>query len=194
MGIVRETKLFVGGAVISLLAGAVILNYLLMPALVRHSDVQRVPDVVRLPPGEAENRLEGRGFGLKVAGARYDPQVPEGLIVSQSPKAGSLAKRGRRIYAITSRGGQLHTVPDVQGVSLRQAELLLGNDGLRLGGVTYQASEEMPKDIVVSQNPAPGASMNAGSPVNLVVSSGHPESDTADDPSGGQGDHPREED
>lgn len=193
MGIIRETKLFVGGAVISLLAGAVILNYLVMPAFVRHGDVHRVPDVVRLPPEEAEERLEAKGFGLKVAGTRYDPEVPEGRVVSQSPKAGSLAKTGRRIYAITSRGGQLYTVPDVQGVSLRQAELLLGNEGLKPGRVTYQASEEVPKDVVVSQNPEQGTSVRAGTLVNLVVSSGLAESTTPDDPSAGRQDRPAEE-
>ena len=44
--------------------------------------------------------------------------------------------------------------------------------GLVLGTVTQQSSGTVPLGSVISQNPAAGASVAAGSAVNLVVSSG----------------------
>lgn len=175
--------LFAAGSIISLIVGAILLNYAIMPVVVRHGDVVRVPDVTRLSIGEAEKTLKREGFGLKVGGTRYDPSVAEGLIVTQSPRSKAVAKRGRRIYVTISKGGQLYEVPLVEGVSLRQAELRIKNTGLKVGRVTYQASDDVPKGVIVSQYPAAYDSVGLGVPIDLAVSAGSPEPVSEDTPS-----------
>lgn len=175
MSFSREITLFAAGSIVSLVAGAILLNYAVMPLVVRHGDVIRVPNVARLSVREAEETLKREGFGVKIGGTRYDPAVGEGLVVAQSPRAKALAKRGRRIYVTISKGGQLYAVPDVEGVSLRQAELQIKNNGLKLGRVTYRPSEDVPKGVIVSQRPAADDSVGRSVPVDLVVSSGPPE-------------------
>jgi serine/threonine-protein kinase len=192
MSFLREMTVFAVSSVFSLVTGVVFLNYVVMPVVVRHGAVVSVPDVAGLPLREAEETLKREGFGFKVGGARYDPNVREGFIVAQSPRPKALAKRGRRVYLTISRGEQLYDVPDIQGVSLRQAELQIRNSGLKVGRVTYRSSEEIPRGVIVSQHPLPGDSIGRGGAIDLVVSTGFPEiapgEETTEEPSTPVGD------
>ncbi|MBI4529942.1 MAG: PASTA domain-containing protein [Candidatus Latescibacteria bacterium] len=181
MSFSREMMVCAAGSVLSLVTGAIFLNYVIMPAVVRHGDVVSVPDVAGRPVREAEETLKREGFGFKVGETRYDPNTREGRIVAQSPRPKALAKRGRRVYLTISRGEQLHEVPDIQGVSLRQAELQLRNSGFKVGRVTYRSSEDIPRGVIVSQHPLPGDSVGRGVPVNLTVSTGSPEPTPGED-------------
>jgi beta-lactam-binding protein with PASTA domain len=64
------------------------------------------------------------------------------------------------------------SVPNVVGLSQAAATTAITNAGLVLGTVTQQSSANVPAGNVISQNPGAGASVAAGSAVDLVVSSG----------------------
>jgi len=66
------------------------------------------------------------------------------------------------------------TVPDVAGMPRADALAALAAAGLAAGEVTEESSKTVPKDHVISQDPAAGASVAPGTPVRLVVSSGKP--------------------
>jgi beta-lactam-binding protein with PASTA domain len=66
------------------------------------------------------------------------------------------------------------TVPNVVGLTQAAATSAITNAGLTLGLVTISPSTTVPQGSVVSQNPAAGAQIDAGSAVTLVVSSGPP--------------------
>ena len=64
------------------------------------------------------------------------------------------------------------TVPNVVGQSQSAASSTITAAGLTVGTITQQASSTIPAGNVISQNPATGASVAAGSAVSLVVSTG----------------------
>jgi hypothetical protein len=61
------------------------------------------------------------------------------------------------------------TVPDVKGKTVAQAERALTDAGFKSGKVTWDEKAEGAAGAVVSQDPAGGAKVSAGSIVNLVV-------------------------
>ncbi len=63
-------------------------------------------------------------------------------------------------------------VPNVVGQTQAAATTAITTAGLALGTVTTQSSPTVPAGTVISQNPAAGTNVVAGSAVNLVVSSG----------------------
>ncbi len=63
-------------------------------------------------------------------------------------------------------------VPNVVGDSQAAATSAINNDSLVVGTVTQRASTTVPSGDVISQSPKGGATVNAGSSVNLVVSIG----------------------
>jgi C1A family cysteine protease len=64
------------------------------------------------------------------------------------------------------------TVPSVVGDTQATASAALVGEGLVLGTVTTQKSSAVASGLVISENPAAGASVKSGSAVNLVLSSG----------------------
>ena len=72
--------------------------------------------------------------------------------------------------AITAQA--LVTVPDVTGALLADAETAITTAQLGVGVVDHAHSDDAPAGSVISQTPAPGASVVIGSPVDLVVSKG----------------------
>ena len=64
------------------------------------------------------------------------------------------------------------SVPNVVGLTQSAATTAITGAGLVVGTVTQQSSATVPAGSVISQNPAAGTSVAAGSAVNLVVSTG----------------------
>lgn len=63
-------------------------------------------------------------------------------------------------------------VPTITGLTERQAERALRNAGLEVGSVDTDASDDVAEGRVISQDPAQGQSIDPGSTVDFVVSSG----------------------
>jgi beta-lactam-binding protein with PASTA domain/tRNA A-37 threonylcarbamoyl transferase component Bud32 len=68
-------------------------------------------------------------------------------------------------------GGTLR-VPDTTGMSVEDARTALTDVGLTLGTEETRPDPTVPKDAVISSNPPAGTSVEKGTAVNLVVSSG----------------------
>jgi tRNA A-37 threonylcarbamoyl transferase component Bud32 len=72
-------------------------------------EVARVPDLVGLTYSEAEGELEQTGFLLGGVQEVSSETVPEGVIASQEPQAGSTLERGSYVYLTTSIGPSAET-------------------------------------------------------------------------------------
>jgi eukaryotic-like serine/threonine-protein kinase len=65
-----------------------------------------------------------------------------------------------------------HTVPTISGLTLAEASTLVKADGLSLNVTAHVNSPSVKSGDIVSQSPAAGASVNAGSTLKVTVSSG----------------------
>lgn len=68
-------------------------------------------------------------------------------------------------------GGARVEVPDLDGLTITQAEQALDEVNLKLGAQTPQLSDR-PTDTVIDQSPRPGEMLEQGQPVSITVSSG----------------------
>jgi serine/threonine-protein kinase len=80
--------------------------------------------------------------------------------------------RERSFLRSLVQGGKTVLVPSLDGVSIRQAELLLVHEGLDLGDVSWVPSDSFPEDVVIATTPSSGTSVPHGMSVNLKVSLG----------------------
>lgn len=99
-----------------------------------------------------------------------------GIILTQDPKGGTMVKSGRKVYvSITAYNADDAILPDLAGLSVRQAVSELYNMGLSVGKLTFV--EDPYKNSVVDQS-CKGRSLYAGqqiargSVVDLVVGRG----------------------
>lgn len=132
-----------------------------------------VPNVVGMARPDAERALDQAGFDLGDV-TEQPGQAPRGEVVDSRPRPGSQTPIPGPISLVVSAGPNVVQVPDVVGRTFAQAHLLL----LQLGLV-----EEVPTDtgrppdagaLIVSQSPAAGSQVAAGSRVTLRVGGSTP--------------------
>lgn len=158
---------------VAFLVGVVLMDRVIMPRYVGHGQETEVPDVTERRVEEAQRMLEGKGLVLVRETDRYDPDFPEGCVISQDPAPYSWVKKGRRIRVVVSKGGRSTVVPNLMGgISLRQARILIKSAGFEVGTVSEERSSQVPKGVVIFQYPSPGSLASEGAAVDLTISAG----------------------
>ena len=101
----------------------------------------------------------------------YDPDIPNGTIISQDIAPGSAVPQGTSIQMRISLGQITVHVPDCTGQTVSEARKLLEDAGL-VCMVIYTASGDYPLDSVISQDTPADLSVAKGSRVWLTASVG----------------------
>jgi beta-lactam-binding protein with PASTA domain len=158
-----------------IVAGMFLVGYLftilwVFPAPLFRSE-HAVPRVLDLGVTEARQRLEGQGFRFRIEDTQTDPSAPKGAVVWQDPPPGVVVAPNSQVALILSDGPPDVPVPDVAGFPRSLAERTLRAAGFMLGKAdTLPASSEA--GIVVQSRPSAGVGRAAGTPIDLVISSG----------------------
>lgn len=154
-----------------------------------------VPSVLGMDYKQAEEYLRSFGFELGIVKTVTSTQ-PIDTIVSQSVKAGSTASEGTAIDVEVSdgKGKEMKTVPTLVGLSVDQAKSEIEKSGFSIGSVNYEESTEYAQNIVTNQQYQPGSELEEGTPINIVVSKGAPQSEPEPEPDSGEGENQDEGD
>ena len=131
-----------------------------------------VPAVDGQSQQDAEDALTDAGFKRSVKQASSD-SVPEGDVISTSPKGGEQATKGRTVTLTVSQGPDGIAVPKVVGLQQDEAQSELQAAGLD-SEVTEQETTQ-PPGTVMTQDPASGTSVQKGTTINLTVAKARPE-------------------
>ena len=137
------------GAAVFVVAFAVLAN-LVLGVLTHHGKYVQVPDLAGLEVSEARRVAEHSGLRVEVTDSVFSKRAQRGAVNSHIPKAGTDVKTGRKIrLTINSVIPKKVTMPDLVGLSLRQARAELSSRGLYLGKITYVSDEAT--NIVLKQ-------------------------------------------
>jgi hypothetical protein len=136
-----------------------------------------VPNVVGDSQAGATTAITGAGLVVGTLATQSSASVTSGTIISQNPAAGASAASASAVNLVVSSGPAPPvptsvSVPNVVGDTQAAAATAITGDRLVVGTVTTQSSASVNSGLVISQNPAAGASAASASAVNLVVSSG----------------------
>jgi beta-lactam-binding protein with PASTA domain len=130
-----------------------------------------VPDVVGQTEPNATAAIEAVDLIVAKMYLHHNT-VPIGEVISQNPVGGTHVPVGSTVNIAVSLGRP--TVPGVVGqVELEAIAAIEAVDNLS-AAPTYEYHETVPKDDVISQNPAGGTAVDVGTTVNIVVSLGRP--------------------
>ena len=159
-------------AFLGLIVFTFVMNEWIMPAYTKHGQALPVPDVTRMRFEDAREILESNKLRIIRSEERYDSSFPEGYVIEQTPRAGSLVKTGRRVYVILSRGPRRFAMPRLVDRSERDAKLMLAKNGLVIGEKSYEYSNHYPEGVVIHQSIAPGVQVQMGTKVDITLSLG----------------------
>ena len=113
-------------------------------------------------------------LAMKIEGYEFNESVPIGTVLRQVPSSGSTVREGKIVRVVFSQGGESVFTPNLIGLPLRNAELLLRQRQLVLGEVSESYSLKAEKGTVLSQDPKPELSVSKNTMVQVAVSAGLP--------------------
>ncbi|MDR1194794.1 MAG: protein kinase [Peptococcaceae bacterium] len=132
------------------------------------------PSLVGRTRQAAEIELGNAGLSFGEVELINDSIVPEGVVMNQSPAEGTPLLAGQTVDVMISLGPVVRMVQTQSfvGMPLRDANDAADTLGIELGRISYEMSWSYGSDTVIRQTPAPNTEMQAGTPIDLVVSLG----------------------
>jgi serine/threonine-protein kinase len=150
----------------------VAVDNLVMPTVTRHGSEFPLPEFEGRKLTEVQIPLQELDLEYEVASEEFSPGAERGTILRQYPVGGTKVKSGRTVKFVVSAGQKMVPIPEVAGMSVRQAILNLETAGLELGDIAWAFSDTLPERVVVVSYPPAGTEIAAGSPVTLMVNRG----------------------
>jgi eukaryotic-like serine/threonine-protein kinase len=132
----------------------------------------KVPVLVGYPVATAEQQI--RAAGLEPNVSEEPDAAPEGQVIRQTPSAGSRVDPGSSVTIVVSEGEETAAVPNVIGKLRPDAVTALREAGL--DPTVSEQETEVPSKVgkVTDQFPPPGAEVEPGASVTIVVGKAPP--------------------
>ncbi len=147
-----------------------------------------IPDVTGGSERIAELNIRRRGLSLGSVAHVNLPDAPLDQVISQSPPPNASGVSAPKINLLVSDGAEppTYVMPNLTGQPLGSAMLALQDAGVKAGKISVlrppspgepqaapiapsAVSEASPASMIVTQTPAPGQKITAGSAVNFEV-------------------------
>ncbi|MEK6268847.1 MAG: Stk1 family PASTA domain-containing Ser/Thr kinase [Planococcus sp. (in: firmicutes)] len=121
---------------------------------------------------DATSELEAKNFAAAKSTEEFSEE-PAGTILNQRPAAGSeVIISETDVEFIVSKGKDLRNVEDLAGFTEENLNDYARSSGFNIRIVSEQASSEVEAGKVMSQTPAAGEQLEAGSTIEVTLSSG----------------------
>jgi serine/threonine-protein kinase len=133
-----------------------------------------VPNLIGLNLRDARLALLRANGGLELNKItyNYDERLPPDIIASQSVTPKTKVAFGTMLDVVVSLGAKdvYVAVPNLEGKTLEEAQLLITGAGLSIGNITYGKSETFGAGVVFDQIPPAGDSVKVTTPIHLTIS------------------------
>jgi len=164
------------GLAISIVLFFLVFAFLFLRVYTLHGKAFSVPDLTGLTINEAERVIEDNNLRYEITDSVYIQNQPGGTVVEQNPEPNFKVKKNRTIFLTTNAmKPEMVEMPNVVGLSLRQASSELETHGLHTGQITY--IPDIAKNNVLYQKHdgkeiKPGKEIPKGSEISLVLGKG----------------------
>jgi beta-lactam-binding protein with PASTA domain len=144
--------------------------------ITKHGESNTVPSVTGKRISEVRSILEKKNFEIVVQDSAYYDSLPPGLVLRQVPEADEVVKINRTVYVTINRFIPPDVeVPKLNGLSFRNAEMVLRNLGLKVGDTTFRtdfAKNTVLEATFMGRPLATGSKIKMGTRVDLVIGAG----------------------
>lgn len=144
-----------------------------------HGQAISVPDLSGLSEDEVSDVTASRNLTYEIIDSVFSVELPRGTVVKQNPRPNSKVKKNRNIFlTMNAVNPEMVSMPQLVGISIRQARLALENSGLHLGQISYKPDyainnvlQQKLNDSVIKE----GSEVHKGAIIDLVLGMGSSE-------------------
>lgn len=142
-----------------------------------------IPDLQGMSFDQAREKLKALGLSIGKITYENDPSKDDGVVLSQGVQAGGKASKGATVdITINQTKGTTVEIPNVVGMTIKEAKEALGNLGLSIGKISGSNEDSA---VVTAVSPAPGSSVKRDESITLVGQSKDGKKDGANTKQGG---------
>lgn len=131
----------------------------------------KVPSIIGLNEDEARKVLESKKLNMEIAN-RVNDKKPAGEVIRTYPDENTTVKQNSTVRVVISTGPKEVKVPDLTNLDLIAAESLIKTNGLKIGVIERKNSDEVSKDLIISQSPEKGTMVQEGTEISIIISDG----------------------
>jgi serine/threonine-protein kinase len=157
------------GAIGSVIA---VVAYVTLRLIVTSEDVVVVPDLIGKDVVYTLELLTDLGLNTKVSSHEYSAEIPKNHVTFQQPDPGAEIKKDRDVRIVVSKGPETVTVPDLAGMDIHEAKIILEDNGLMHGVLSQTYDVSAPGEQVMGQFPTPGTVVKRGTAIDVLTSLG----------------------
>jgi serine/threonine-protein kinase len=130
-----------------------------------------MPKVAGMSLDQARIELVRLNLGNIATEFDFYDSIPSGIVVSQSPPAGTKYMPQKKVSLVVSQGARSGkvVVPDVTGLRYEEAVMRLQRIYLTLGKANFESRAEGKPMSVYDQYPAMGEVVEKGTPIDLFI-------------------------
>jgi len=154
----------------------IIVVFLFLKIYTLHGQGSPVPDFTGLTEQQLQHLIKSKKLRYTIIDSTYIDNLPKGIVIDQTPRAGEKVKKNRNIFfTINAFGEEKVMVPELTSNSLRNAQETLESYGLKVGELIYIPSEYA--NYVLGQHYKgkpidPGTMIKKGTSIDLLVGRG----------------------
>jgi hypothetical protein len=141
--------------------------------ITNHGEYLVVPEVKGKDFKSVQSELENLGFDVVIQDSIYVDSIPPNTILKQFPEAESTVKVNRVVYlTVNCTVPPTIVMPNLVGMTLRNALLELRSLGLKLGDTTFVpdiAKNAVKDQLIGGVTINPGSPIQMGARINLVI-------------------------
>ncbi len=167
----KKKKIISAAVIILILIIGVVAGVLANNKFGGASSDAEVPKIVGLNKDEAKKQVESAKLNYVEVGTEKSSK-PAGTVTRCYPAEGTKVKVNSDVRVYISSGETASTMPNLTDMDLASAKDIINSNGLKLGNVSYQYSDAVAKDNVISQTPSADSPIDSNTVVDLVVSKG----------------------
>jgi beta-lactam-binding protein with PASTA domain len=160
-----------------------LITFLGLRIYTRHGQALSVPDLRGLYESEVMELLLEKELRYEIVDSIYNKEYERGAVVDQNPPPEFQVKKGRTIFlTINAIIPEMTRMPNMVGVSLRQARSIVKTAGLRIGRLSYVPDIAVNNVLQQKYNGSvieEGDSIPKGAVIDLVLGRGLSDDKTA---------------
>lgn len=161
---------------ISIIIFVTVIVLIFLRIYTRHGQALSVPDLIGMGIPEADSILAERELRYQIVDSVYNANLTRGSIIDQNPSPEFQVKKDRTIFlTINAFNPEVISMPNMVGVSLRQARAIVQTAGLTIGKLTYVPDIAVNNVLQQKYNGnviEEGDSIVKGSKIDLVLGMG----------------------
>jgi serine/threonine-protein kinase len=147
-------------------------SQIFMPLFFGRAKTIEVPNVSNMLTERAKTILTDKKLHAVVRDSTWSDEAERGYVLSQKPRAGTYIKPDGTVYLEVSRGSKYVAVPELVGLDVQSAWIVLKNQNLRFVVADSVFSDLYPVNTVVQSSPAEGERVERRTRIKLYISRG----------------------